>query len=199
MSVSPFTIVLPKKVGDPVETPGVDWNSRVRLVHRRGAYAVLRFSSGSHWSGLGSRSQHPSNWMLIRVEHVEISASRSLTGRAFTKDEATVLDECEPGTRWRETKIAMIAKCDALAEGGRTNVANQVDRKTMVRWLLQNGFSELPGKATGHRFFAKDGVKITISSHGPSDLTKKNVAFILRSLARIGFDPADVRRQLGEA
>jgi len=116
MSISPFTIVLPEKVGQLVETPGINWNSRVNLVYRCDAYAVLRFSSGTHWSGLGSRSLHPAKWMLIRVERVEIPADRSLTGRAFTKDEATIVEEHEPGGKWRQTKIALIGAARRLAE-----------------------------------------------------------------------------------
>jgi len=99
MSLSPFTIVLPKKIGERVETPGVDWESRVKLVHRRGAYAVLHFSSGSHWTGNWTpRETHPARWMLVRLERVKISAKRSLVGRAFTKDEATIVEEHEPGS-----------------------------------------------------------------------------------------------------
>jgi hypothetical protein len=40
------------------------------------------------------------------------------------------------------------------------------------------GTHELGGKKTGHRYFEKDHVKITLPGHGPGDLTKKHVGMI---------------------
>ncbi len=73
----------------------------------------------------------------------------------------------------------------------------QVDRRSLERWLVANGFVLEPGKKTGHRQYSRQGIKIAIPGHGPQDLTKKHVALILRQLARLGFDAAQVRRDLG--
>lgn len=75
-------------------------------------------------------------------------------------------------------------------------MARQIMVRDLVRWLTRNGFSEPKGKMTGHRFFVKEGRKITIPGHGPSDLSKKHVALIFRSLKEMGFDPDKVRNEL---
>jgi len=41
------------------------------------------------------------------------------------------------------------------------------------------------------------GVKITLTGHGPQDMTKKHVALILRALGGAGFDRERVRGELG--
>jgi predicted RNA binding protein YcfA (HicA-like mRNA interferase family) len=75
-------------------------------------------------------------------------------------------------------------------------MADQVTRRDLERWLRQHGFVERPGKKTSHRQFERQGLKITLPGRGPQDLTKKMVALVLRNLARAGFDPATVRREL---
>jgi predicted RNA binding protein YcfA (HicA-like mRNA interferase family) len=77
-------------------------------------------------------------------------------------------------------------------------MAREVTRRRLERWLLDHGFVELPGKATGHRQFGRGSLKITVSGHGPQDLTKKHVALILRQLAAAGFDNEAVRREWSE-
>ena len=73
----------------------------------------------------------------------------------------------------------------------------QVDRRSLERWLATNGFVLEPGKKTGHKHYSRQGIKIAIPGHGPQDLTKKHAALILRQLGRLGFDTAQVRRDLG--
>lgn len=75
-------------------------------------------------------------------------------------------------------------------------VQMQVTRRAMERWLLDHGFAELPGRATGHRQFERDGVKVTLPGHGPTDLTKKHLGMILRQLERAGFDREAVKADL---
>lgn len=77
-------------------------------------------------------------------------------------------------------------------------MSNQVDRRTLERWLLAHGFILQPGKATGHRHYLREGIKITLPGHGPQDLTKKHVAMILRELERAGFNKDQVRKELSE-
>jgi predicted RNA binding protein YcfA (HicA-like mRNA interferase family) len=77
-------------------------------------------------------------------------------------------------------------------------MAREVTRRRLERWLGDHGFVELPGKATGHRQFARGRLKITLAGHGPQDLTKKHVALILRQLAAAGFDKEAVRRELSD-
>jgi predicted RNA binding protein YcfA (HicA-like mRNA interferase family) len=78
-------------------------------------------------------------------------------------------------------------------------VPQQVDRRTMERWLVDHGFTLEPGKKTSHRHFVGHGVKVTLPGHGPQDLTKKHVAIILRQLRAAGFDPRQVRDELAGA
>ena len=77
-------------------------------------------------------------------------------------------------------------------------MTREVTRRQLERWLVEHGFVELPGKAAGHRQFVRAGRKITVSGHGPQDLTKKHVAMVLRQLAGAGFDKETVRRELSE-
>jgi predicted RNA binding protein YcfA (HicA-like mRNA interferase family) len=72
----------------------------------------------------------------------------------------------------------------------------EVTVKAFIAWLLRNGFKELTGKKTGHRFFQKEHVKITLPGHGPNDLTKKHVGMILRQLEQIGYNRDVVRDEL---
>jgi predicted RNA binding protein YcfA (HicA-like mRNA interferase family) len=73
---------------------------------------------------------------------------------------------------------------------------NEVTVRGMAAWLLQHGFSEVTGKKTGHRFFHKGSVKITLPGHGPNDLTKKHLGMILRQLERLGYDRQAARDKL---
>jgi predicted RNA binding protein YcfA (HicA-like mRNA interferase family) len=75
-------------------------------------------------------------------------------------------------------------------------MTNEVTVRGMASWLLRNGFEELTGKRTGHRFSQKGNVKITLPGHGPSDLTKKHLGMILRELERMGYDRCAVRSEL---
>ena len=73
---------------------------------------------------------------------------------------------------------------------------NQVNRRDMERWLRDHGFTLVLGKKTGHVFYVRGGVKVTLPGHGPQDLTKKMVALILRQLEMSGFNKEQVRREL---
>jgi predicted RNA binding protein YcfA (HicA-like mRNA interferase family) len=75
-------------------------------------------------------------------------------------------------------------------------MANQVNRRDLERWLRDHGFALVPGKKTGHVFYVREGVKVTLPGHGPQDLTKKHVAMILRHLEAAGFDKNQIRREL---
>lgn len=75
-------------------------------------------------------------------------------------------------------------------------MANQITRKQLERWLIDNGFSLKPGKKSGHKNFRGQGVTITIPGHGPADLTKKHVGIIVRQLEQAGFDREKVLQEL---
>lgn len=72
----------------------------------------------------------------------------------------------------------------------------QLTRRYLVRWLLNHGFEELPGKKSGHRQFGGHGIKISVPGHGPEDFTTKHAALIMRQLVGAGFDRETVRRDL---
>jgi predicted RNA binding protein YcfA (HicA-like mRNA interferase family) len=88
--------------------------------------------------------------------------------------------------------------CARLVPEGRGGMSHEVTRRRLERWLLEHGFVELASRKTGHRQFAHGSLKITLSGHGPQDLTKKHVALIVRQLAAGGFDKQAVRRELSE-
>jgi hypothetical protein len=95
-----------------VETPGVDLGGRVHLVHHAGRYAVLRIPAGKHWAGIGMDPEpHPSKWMLVKIARVTVSAKDALMGKAFSGNRATVIEQVEPGRRWREERHRMIWLC----------------------------------------------------------------------------------------
>ena len=76
------------------------------------------------------------------------------------------------------------------------DMPKEVTIRALTAWLRRNGFNELRGKKTGHRYFEKDHVKITLPGHGPGDLTKKHVGMILRQLEHMGYDRDVVRDEL---
>jgi predicted RNA binding protein YcfA (HicA-like mRNA interferase family) len=69
-------------------------------------------------------------------------------------------------------------------------------RKELVRWLLANGFAELPRKASGHRQFELKGVKVAVPDHGDPHVEPKHISLMARQLATIGFDPKKVKQEL---
>ena len=77
-------------------------------------------------------------------------------------------------------------------------MASQVDKRTMIRWLLAHGFAEARGRRSSHRKFvhAGTGIAIVLLGHGPQDITQKHVGMIMRELERAGFDRVTVRREL---
>lgn len=75
-------------------------------------------------------------------------------------------------------------------------MSHQVDRRTLVRWLLTHGFSKVPGKATGHSYYTNGATKISVVAHGPADITKKNVSMLVRQLAAAGFEKNKVLDEL---
>jgi predicted RNA binding protein YcfA (HicA-like mRNA interferase family) len=73
----------------------------------------------------------------------------------------------------------------------------QVTRRQMETWLLQHGFTLLPGGKTGHKQYrGPSGVKVSLPGHGPQDLTKKHVALIVRHLVSAGFDRDATLREI---
>jgi predicted RNA binding protein YcfA (HicA-like mRNA interferase family) len=73
-----------------------------------------------------------------------------------------------------------------------------IDRNSMVRFLTNNGFVELPRKSSGHRYFSRDGVKVTLLGHGCKDVRKQHVAAILREMEqKLGLDRQQMRKELG--
>lgn len=63
----------------------------------------------------------------------------------------------------------------------------QVEVRDVERWLLHHGFTEVPRKASGHRYFVNGNVKVVLPGHGPKDLTKKHVGMLKRQLTEAGF------------
>lgn len=75
---------------------------------------------------------------------------------------------------------------------------SRVTRKQVMTWLTAHDFTERRGgSGTGHRKFTHpSGVAVTVSGHGPSNLSKKHVGMLMRQLERAGFDRERVREDL---
>jgi predicted RNA binding protein YcfA (HicA-like mRNA interferase family) len=79
-------------------------------------------------------------------------------------------------------------------------MAAVLDRRSLVRWLLTHGFSELPNGSSSHRHFAgPGGVKITIKGHGRQDVSRAVRGNIIKQLTDAGWDREQLRRELGGA
>ena len=71
-----------------------------------------------------------------------------------------------------------------------------VDRRTLIRWMLDHGFRELKGNGSGHRYFGRGSLKVTVPGHGRNDLRKEVLSKLIRTLETAGFSKAQVRREL---
>lgn len=79
---------------------------------------------------------------------------------------------------------------------GGLGMSRIVDRRTMDRWLRAHGWTQLPGRPGGHRYYGRDGHKLTVPDHGPQSLSKAIFARILDGLARAGHDKRAVQAEL---
>jgi predicted RNA binding protein YcfA (HicA-like mRNA interferase family) len=71
-----------------------------------------------------------------------------------------------------------------------------LSKRTLVRWLLAHGFTEVPRRATSHRRFRQAQTTITVADHRRPELSTKHAGMLLRELERAGFDREQVRREL---
>lgn len=101
-----------------LKTPGIDWGRPLKIIHRAGDYVIARCGGHATWSGVGMPWTYaPSTLMLIRTGIVEdVSALQSLDGVPYTRTCAEVIEEIEPGRRWKKALDALIASCNALAK-----------------------------------------------------------------------------------
>lgn len=67
-------------------------------------------------------------------------------------------------------------------------------RKQLTAWLLGEGFTPKVGQ-TSHVQYARDGVTVTVPSHGPAALSKKHTGMICRQLEKLGYTRAALRRE----
>lgn len=72
-----------------------------------------------------------------------------------------------------------------------------LSKRTLVRWLLAHGFTEVPRRASSHRRFRHNRTTVTVADHGRPELSSKHVGMLLRELERAGFNREQVRRELG--
>ena len=68
-----------------------------------------------------------------------------------------------------------------------------LSKRTLVRWLLAHGFTEVPRRATSHRRFRQAQTTITVADHGRPQLSTKHTGMLLRELTR----DASLLEQLG--
>jgi ubiquinone/menaquinone biosynthesis C-methylase UbiE len=114
-----------------------------------------------------------------------------------TRPAKRALRSCSPLLTLRNRESWTSRSSSARSRQGRdVDMPKEVTIRALTAWLRRNGFNELRGKKTGHRYFEKDHVKITLPGHGPGDLTKKHVGMILRQLQHMGYDRDAVRDEL---
>jgi hypothetical protein len=65
-------------------------------------------------------------------------------------------------------------------------------RREVESWLLAHAFRALPQKATGHRYFERNGVKVTLRSHGPQELSRKHQGMLIRQIVAAGIPKDEV-------
>ena len=77
---------------DYLYTPGVDWGRKLEIIFRHKDQIVVRRKGHRSWSGLGSTEYAETLYMRLRLE----------------MDQATVLESCTPGRRWRDSRMLLI-------------------------------------------------------------------------------------------
>lgn len=66
----------------------------------------------------------------------------------------------------------------------------------MVKWLLDHGFEEARAHGGLRKFTLAGYGAVSVAGHGPSDITKKQVGMLLRTLSAMGFDGRVTRTEL---
>lgn len=111
-----FTATVDEQRGE-LKTPGVDWGAPLKIVHRSGDYVVVRCKGHQTWSGVGMPWIYaPATLMLVHVNLIEHGAAdESRDGMLFTRTCGEVIEEIEPGRKWRKPLQELIKKCNNLA------------------------------------------------------------------------------------
>lgn len=86
--------------GDVVRTPGVDWGRPLEILHRHKNRLVLRRKGHMTWSGIGSSIYAETLYMLVELRG----------------GSATVIEEAEPGRKYRPVVANLIKKCGGKYE-----------------------------------------------------------------------------------
>jgi len=81
--------------GDVVRTPGVDWGRPLKILHRHKNRLVLRRNGHMTWASIGQQTYAETLYMLVEV----------------SRDMATVIEEVEPGRKYRAAVADLIKKC----------------------------------------------------------------------------------------
>jgi len=98
--------------GDVVRTAGVDWGRPLEILHRHKNRLVLRRKGHMTWSSIGQQAYAETLYMLVEVK----------------RGMARVIEEAEPGRKYRPAVADLIKKCGGMAvrQGARaTQLAEQ--------------------------------------------------------------------------
>jgi hypothetical protein len=100
--------------GNVVRTPGVDFGRPLEILHRKGDYLVLRCKGHMTWCSVGEQRYAETHYDLVQVGKEKISAKRSFTNKAWTREFFEVIERVEPGLKWREALKKLIERCDSF-------------------------------------------------------------------------------------
>ena len=68
-------------------------------------------------------------------------------------------------------------------------------RRDLERFLLAHGFSLKPGGMTSHRLFIRNGITVTLTGHGPQDISKKMRGVLIRQLEAAGISRDEIKKE----
>lgn len=91
-----------------IDNPGIDWSGATpELIYLGERYGVARQKGHTYWADRMNPSVYaPSSWYIFQFTPLNNSRTRIRVTR--------VLDEVEPGNRWRQAKKELLARCAEL-------------------------------------------------------------------------------------
>lgn len=94
----------PNKIVTPGVSHGYGVGNKIDLIHKEKDFMVVRFPGANEFSSRGSSEYYPTRYALVKI-----------IDKYGTFDEYfEIIEEIEPGKRWKKTKDDLVAKCKAM-------------------------------------------------------------------------------------
>ena len=68
-------------------------------------------------------------------------------------------------------------------------------RRDLERFLLAQGFTLKPGGMTSHKLYIRNGAIVTLTGHGPQDVSKKMRGILIRQLEAAGISREEIKKE----